>query len=34
MHAAAERYPEGTYRPMLINATYAGLISGATETPE
>jgi isocitrate dehydrogenase (NAD+) len=33
MDAAAARYPEVTYRPMLIDATYAGLISGATETP-
>ena len=33
MDAAAERYPDVTYRPMLIDATYAGLISGATETP-
>jgi isocitrate/isopropylmalate dehydrogenase len=33
MDAAAERNPEVTYRPILIDATYAGLISGATETP-
>ncbi len=33
MDAAAGRYPDVTYRPMLIDATYAGLISGATETP-
>ena len=33
MDAAAERHPDVTYRPVLIDATYAGLISGATETP-
>jgi isocitrate dehydrogenase (NAD+) len=33
MDAAAKLYPEVEYRPMLIDATYAGLISGATETP-
>jgi isocitrate/isopropylmalate dehydrogenase len=33
MDAAAERYPDVEYRPVLIDATYAGLISGATETP-
>ncbi|HYF55560.1 MAG TPA: isocitrate/isopropylmalate family dehydrogenase, partial [Salinarimonas sp.] len=33
MDAAAARHPEVAYRPMLIDATYAGLISGATETP-
>lgn len=33
MDAAAERYPDVEYRPILIDATYAGLISGATETP-
>ncbi len=33
MDAAAVRYPDVTYRPLLIDATYAGLISGATETP-
>jgi len=33
MDAAAERYPDVTYRPVLIDATYAGLVSGATETP-
>jgi isocitrate dehydrogenase (NAD+) len=33
MDAAAKLYPGVEYRPMLIDATYAGLISGATETP-
>jgi isocitrate/isopropylmalate dehydrogenase len=33
MDAAAQRYPDVVYRPMLIDATYAGLVSGATETP-
>ena len=33
MDAAAERYPDVTYRPMLIDATYAGLISGTSESP-
>ncbi len=33
MDKAAELYPDVEYRPMLIDATYAGLISGATETP-
>ncbi len=33
MDAAAQRHPDVTYRPMLIDATYAGLITGATETP-
>jgi len=32
MDASAARYPGVTYRPVLIDATYAGLISGATET--
>src|SRR5215510_15994667 len=27
------RNPQIEYRPLLIDATYAGLISGATETP-
>ncbi|MDX6721835.1 MAG: hypothetical protein QOD73_239, partial [Solirubrobacteraceae bacterium] len=30
---AAERHPEVEYRPVLIDATYAGLISGAADTP-
>jgi isocitrate/isopropylmalate dehydrogenase len=33
MDAAAARHPEITYQPVLIDATYAGLVSGATETP-
>jgi isocitrate/isopropylmalate dehydrogenase len=33
MDAAAARNPHIEYRPLLIDATYAGLISGATETP-
>ena len=33
MDAAAERHPEVTYRPILIDATYAGLITGTTESP-
>ena len=30
---AAERHPDVTYRPVLIDATYAGLISGVADTP-
>jgi isocitrate dehydrogenase (NAD+) len=30
---AAARHPEIEYRPVLIDATYAGLLSGATDTP-
>src|SRR4051812_4445222 len=33
MDAAAERHPDVTYTPVLIDATYAGLISGAPEAP-
>jgi isocitrate dehydrogenase (NAD+) len=33
MDAAAERHPEVAYEPVLIDATYAGLLTGATETP-
>src|SRR3954449_2332871 len=33
MDAAAERHPEVPYSPVLIDATYAGLISGAPEAP-
>jgi isocitrate dehydrogenase (NAD+) len=33
MDAAAERHPDVTYEPVLIDATYAGLLTGATETP-
>ena len=31
--AAAERHPDVEYRPVLIDATYAGLITGAADTP-
>jgi isocitrate dehydrogenase (NAD+) len=30
---AAERHPDVDYRPVLIDATYAGLISGVADTP-
>ncbi len=33
MDAAAARHPDVAYRPVLIDATYAGLISGATDAP-
>jgi isocitrate/isopropylmalate dehydrogenase len=33
LDAAAERHPEVEYRPVLIDATYAGLMSGATDSP-
>ena len=33
MDAAAERHPEVPYSPVLIDATYAGLISGAPDAP-
>jgi isocitrate/isopropylmalate dehydrogenase len=33
MDAAAERHAEVPYSPVLIDATYAGLISGAADTP-
>jgi isocitrate/isopropylmalate dehydrogenase len=33
MDAAAERHPEVDYQPVLIDATYAGLLTGATDTP-
>jgi isocitrate/isopropylmalate dehydrogenase len=33
LDAAAERHPEVEYRPVLIDATYAGLISGAAVAP-
>jgi len=33
MDAAAARHPEIDYRPVLIDATYAGLLSGATDAP-
>jgi isocitrate dehydrogenase (NAD+) len=33
MDAAASRHPDVPYAPVLIDATYAGLMSGAAETP-
>src|ERR687894_924033 len=33
MDAAAERHPDVAYRPLLIDATYAGLLSGAADAP-
>ena len=33
MDAAAERHPEVPYEPVLIDATYAGLIAGAADAP-
>ena len=33
LDAAAERHPEVPYQPVLIDATYAGLISGAADAP-
>jgi isocitrate dehydrogenase (NAD+) len=33
MDAAAARHPDIDYQPVLIDATYAGLLTGATETP-
>jgi isocitrate/isopropylmalate dehydrogenase len=33
MDAAAERHPDVDYRPVLIDATYAGLLSGAADVP-
>jgi isocitrate/isopropylmalate dehydrogenase len=33
MDNAADRHPEIAYQPVLIDATYAGLLSGATDTP-
>ncbi len=33
MDAAAERYPDIAYQPVLIDATYAGLLSGAADAP-
>jgi isocitrate/isopropylmalate dehydrogenase len=33
MDAAAGRHPDVEYRPVLIDATYAGLLSGATDAP-
>ncbi len=33
MDAAAKRHPEIAYQPVLIDATYAGLVSGAAAEP-
>ncbi|MGZ5411767.1 MAG: isocitrate/isopropylmalate family dehydrogenase [Solirubrobacterales bacterium] len=33
MDAAAERHPETPYEPVLIDATYAGLITGRADCP-
>ena len=33
MDAAASRHPDVPYQPVLIDATYAGLLSGATDSP-
>jgi isocitrate/isopropylmalate dehydrogenase len=33
MDGAAERFPDVPYSPVLIDATYAGLISGAADAP-
>jgi isocitrate/isopropylmalate dehydrogenase len=33
MDAAATRHPDVAYQPVLIDATYAGLLSGATDAP-
>ena len=33
LDAAAARHPDVSYQPVLIDATYAGLMTGATETP-
>ncbi len=33
MDAAAERHPDVSYEPVLIDATYAGLVSGAASEP-
>jgi isocitrate dehydrogenase (NAD+) len=33
MDAAAKRHPDIGYQPVLIDATYAGLLSGATDAP-
>jgi isocitrate/isopropylmalate dehydrogenase len=33
LDAAAERYPDVPYAPVLIDATYAGLVSGAADVP-
>jgi isocitrate dehydrogenase (NAD+) len=33
MDAAAARHPDVAYQPVLIDATYAGLLTGAMDTP-
>jgi isocitrate/isopropylmalate dehydrogenase len=33
MDAAADRHPDVAYEPVLIDATYAGLITGAIDSP-
>jgi isocitrate/isopropylmalate dehydrogenase len=33
LDAAASRHPSVAYRPVLIDATYAGLLTGAADTP-
>jgi isocitrate/isopropylmalate dehydrogenase len=33
MDAAAARHPDVPYQPVLIDATYAGLITGAADVP-
>jgi isocitrate dehydrogenase (NAD+) len=33
LDAAAERFPDVPYQPVLIDATYAGLVSGAADAP-
>ncbi len=33
MDAAAERHPETAYEPVLIDATYAGLVTGRADCP-
>ena len=33
MDAAAERHPDVVYQPVLVDAMYAGLISGAADAP-
>jgi isocitrate dehydrogenase (NAD+) len=33
LDAASERHPEVAYNPLLIDATYAGLISGGADAP-
>ncbi|HMJ35491.1 MAG TPA: isocitrate/isopropylmalate family dehydrogenase [Baekduia sp.] len=33
MDAAAQRHPDVWYQPVLIDATYAGLVSGAADSP-